>query len=466
MIVPCSLPVAVEFDLVILGGSPAARYAALSASRFQARIALVEPPGMPVFQPLYPAILSQLPPNLPPFTEPSVWAAEVVATQEEQLSLSHLASLGVDVIAATGHFSRQPRLSVRVEGRELRSRAYLLAPRTMTAIPPIEGLEKIGYQTPQTLWNTLESAKSPKTWAIVGGNSQAVELAQILYRLGKEVTLIAQSSQVLKREDPDIAKLLQASLEADGMTLITQAKVTQVKQIEGEKWLLAGNKAIETDEILLCSRPFPDVEGWNLAEAGVKLKKHGFKLNSKLQTTNPQIYALGGSSASFLQPHIAQAEAELILKNTLFFPWHSMDYSTFPTGIFSQPPVAQVGFTEAQAQEKFGKDFHILRHYYKGLSRAQMQGEITGFCKVLIRGNGEILGGAIVGREAMELIGAIAQAMQHKLKITDLAKYPAISSTLAEILPHTAAEWNHRRTYRRRDFWEGWFNFLRSWSRG
>jgi pyruvate/2-oxoglutarate dehydrogenase complex dihydrolipoamide dehydrogenase (E3) component len=406
-------------------------------------------------------------------TEAIQWADGVVSTLEEQHSPAILASLGVDVIVGEGEFCRKPYLAFVVNGRRLRSRAYLIATGSRPGIAAIDGLQATGYRTPTDIWQQISPGQLPvdasprPCWVVIGGGASGTELAQTLSRLGADVTLVVRSSHILPKEDPEAARVVQAQLEIEGVRVLTQTEVTQVKQIDGKKWVLAGNKAIEADEIVLCTRPQPNVTSLNLEGVGVKMNRRGMELNEKLQTTNPRIYACGDVAGGYQTAHIARYEASIALKNALFAPIFKVDYRAIPTGVFSEPMLARVGLTEAQARRQYGKDVLVLRQYFKAVAAAQILGEITGFCKILVRRNGEILGATLVGMEAAELMGAIALAMQQKIKVDALSQLPAISPTLSEIIQQTANEWHRqrlRKNTRLEDFLEGFFNFRRSWS--
>jgi pyruvate/2-oxoglutarate dehydrogenase complex dihydrolipoamide dehydrogenase (E3) component len=191
-------------------------------------------------------------------------------------------------------------------------------------------------------------------------------------------------------------------------------------------------------------------------------------LNEKLQTTNPRIYGCGDVAGGYQFPHLAQYEADIALNNALFFPWFKVDYLGIPWAIFTDPPLARVGLTEAQARRRYGKDVLVVRQYFKVLDKAQLLGETTGFCKLVVRQNGEILGASIVGAQASESIGEIALAIRRKLKVGVLADLPHASSTLTEIIGKTAIEWRRQRLKRNemlQNFLEGFFNLRRHWSR-
>lgn len=508
---------AVDYDLIIIGGSPAGTYAAIAAAKLKARVALVETePSQSDWQG-YSAIaqqtftqlgrVAQQVKNAPQFgiyqahrdsppqqsslfvqwTEARQWAQAVVSNCSEQRSPAILGSLGIDVILGRGEFCRRPYLGFVVNNRRLRSRAYLIATGFRLTIPEIEGLQRVGYLTPTDLWqdglnvgnfnesDTLHPSPQtqantpgrqlPKNWVVIGGNPMSIELAQTLIRLECEVTLVVSTPQILPTEDSEVSRLIQAQLEAEGIRILTQSPVTHVRRIDEKKWVQAGNQAIEADEILLTTQQ-PKLESLNLEGVGVQFQKQGLVLNEKLQTTNPRIYACGGSSGAW-SSHVSQYESRLILRNALFLPLFKVDYQRIPRVIFSDPQVARVGLTEAQAIHRYGKAVFVVRQYFKSLDQAQILGETTGFCKLLVRRNGEILGASLVGPGASELIGAIALLVQQKLKVNAIAQLPHASPTLSEIIQKTALEWQRQRLERNQTFGtflESFFNLRRRWS--
>ncbi|MEQ9671548.1 dihydrolipoyl dehydrogenase family protein [Coleofasciculus sp. G2-EDA-02] len=437
-------------------------------------------------------------------TEAMEWANMVVSTCSEATSPAILASLGVDVISGDGEFCRLPHLGFVVNNRRLRARAYLIATGSCAEIPDIDGLDTTSYFTPRTIWNHVDKFRhkvigagltsrvppetdkvikptplgepeeleeiSPfqlqKHWLVVGGTPSAVELAQTLARLDYQVTLAVSEAHIFPQEDSEASCLVQAQLEAEGIRVLTQSSVTQVRLIEGKKWVQVGNQAIEIDEILWATGQTPNIESLNLAGVGVKFSRKGLKVNQKLQTTNPRIYACGDVIGGYQFEHIAEYEANIAIKNALFFPLWTVDYQGIPWTIFTDPTLARVGLTEAQARERYGKDVWVVRQYFKSLDKAQIIGETTGFCKLVVRRNGTILGGLIVGAGADELIGAIALLIRHKIKVGSLAKMPQASPTMSEILSKTAQEWQRQRLERNQmlqNLLEGFFNWRRNW---
>ena len=522
----------VEYDLIVIGGSTAGIYAAIAAAHLNARVALVEHEQLQTnwlgYGALYTQALIQVgrvqeqvrdasqfgidssytdstPQQQVPsvhFTEVMQWAQAVVATCSEQNVSTVLASLGVDVISGTGEFCRRPHLGFVVNNRRWRARAYLIATGSRPTIPDIDGLQTVGYFTPEDIWQPRRegaggvggvisslpslSSSSPTwdslspfqlqgSWVVIGGGSIGTTLAQTLARLNCDVTLVVSTPHILSKEDPEASRLVQAQLEAEGVRILTDSLVTQVRQIEDKKWLQAGNRAIEADQILLATGQQPNLESLNLEGVGVKFHTQGLKLNEKLQTTNPRIYACGDVIGGYQFAHIAEYEASVALKNALFLPIFKVDYRPIPWAIFCEPQLARVGLTEAQARQRYGKDVFVVRQYFKNLDKAQLLRETTGFCKIVGRQNGEILGASIVGPNASEMIGAIALYIKHKIKLDASpfglaslhADFPQVSPTLSEIIYKTALEWQRQRQSRNKtlqNFLEGFFNLRRHWS--
>lgn len=485
---------AVDYDIAIVGGSLAGRYAAKAAVQLRATVALVEPPPsrgantrsslsdllaphtlarVGYFQQLADSQFGSHWHNTHTANGYSVrlaaamqWAHGVVANLEDQNSPAVLASLGVDFIQGTGQFEPQPRLAFSVNGRRIVARSYIIATTSCPAIPEIEGLQTTGYLTAADVWQSLSDPKPSKHWAILGGDPTGCQLAQTLVRLGFDVTLIVKRPSILAKEDPEIAQLVRATLEAEGVRVLTATPVTQVKQIENKKWVQAGDEAIESDEILLCGGQKPNFDGLNLEAVGIKWQRQRLQLNQKLQTTNPRIYACGDAIGGYQFANLANYEAKIALKNALFLPVFKVDYSSIPWAIFSHPHLARVGLTEIQARNRYGEDVLVLRQYFKTLAAAQIQDEITGVCKLVVRRNGIILGAAVVGSQAGELINAIALAIAHRLKVDAIANLAPIYPSLSEILHQTAAEYLQAKLASNsvlHNFLEGFFNFRRSY---
>lgn len=487
-----------DYDLVIIGGTAAGRYAALTATNFPARVALVEPPSLQDLQAggkesialglkysqtlreaarfahqishpqfgLRPDLANSSMPIALQFNGVTKWAEGVVSNLSEIDDLAVLAARGVDIIFGNSEFVAKPDLALIAGDRSLRSRCYLLACPTMPAIPYVEGLSSVGFFTSETFGELAKLPLLPKSLAVIGADPSGVEVAQTLARLGVAVTLVVKGSHILTKEDREAAGLVQAAMEAEGVRILTATEVTQARVIDGKKWIQAGPRAIEAEEIFLAAGRQHNFASLNLEAAGVKFSDRGLILNEKLQTTNSRIYAIGDVAGGYSFPHIANCEAAVAVKNALFLPLFHIDYRGIPWAIFSDPQLARVGLTEAQARRRFGDDLIVAREYFKNVERSQMSGETTGFCKIVGRRNGEILGATIVGPQAAELIHAIAFAVPRGMKVEAIAELPYIWSSFSAINGQTAAVWEAQRFRSNtlmQNLWENLFYWRRYW---
>jgi pyruvate/2-oxoglutarate dehydrogenase complex dihydrolipoamide dehydrogenase (E3) component len=477
---------AVDYDLVILGGTAAGRYAAIQAVQWKARVALVEPQVYNSTADLHHQTLIHLGSlsqqmRRSPFqglqwgsaaerqlrlhwTEARSWAeaiAEVLTAQGSPgHSLELLAAAGVDVVQGQGEFCRLPRWGISVNGRLLRSRAFLLTPATQVRVPAIAGLANVGYLTFDTLWQQSWQTP-PDRLFILGSDPRGVELAQVLSRLGTQVTLVTRTS-LLPHADRQASHLIQAQLEAEGVRVLPQAIVHQVEPMGNGILLKVNDRSLAAEALLLATPVHLDLMALNLESVGVVWQPHSIVVNAKLQTTHSQIYACGEVLGGYSSQTLGQYEAAIALRNALIWPSARVNYPQVPLAVFTDPELARVGLTEAQAQQAYDEPLVVLTQFAKTLTKAQIQAETTGFCKVIVRRNGEIVGAHWVGTAASEAIGMIALAMQQRIKIGAIAQLPLISSTHAELLQAIAQQWQHR-TQQRHGL-EAWLRLRRDWS--
>ncbi len=475
-----------DYDLVILGGSITGRYAALLAAKMQARVALIEPKeqGLKMgYKGLFPIAASvQNPHQISLLSTGEAefnfkghqvkhWVDSVRKNYELLYSHQRLGSCGIDVIIGQGDFINSPRLGFKINHRILRSRHYLLALASEPKIPAIEGLLSTGFITPETVNLLLEKRQGlseiiPQRLAIIGGTPAGVELAQVFTRLGMNVLMVVKGNHILGKEDPEAVQFIQGQLEAEGVKILTKTPVIQVKKIDDKKWIQAGNTALEVDEILIACGSQVNVDSLNLKTVGVNFKGKYLCVNEKLQTTNPRIYACGDLLGGYGFEHLAQYEAQIALKNTLYWPRFKVNYQGIPWAIFSNPQLAQVGLTETQAKQRYGTQVIVERQSLKMMIQAQIWGETTGFCKLVGLSNGKLLGATVVGSQASELIHILALAIRQGINLKTLAEFPAILPTFSEVYHQSAIAWIEQRRRQNTvlfDWIENLFHWRRYW---
>ncbi len=481
---------AVDYDLIILGATPAGIQSAIAAATLKARVALLtqgDPlPALPEALPSQallhlaqisqtaaaplPAALATQPPTRPDWQWARVdqWLEGIRRNVAVGRSETALAYQGVDVSTMPGVFCRKPALGVRVGDRVLQARGYLLAMGARPAIPSIAGLEAVGYLTADQVPAQLERLSSLKTVFILGNGKTAVELAQTLVAFGLQLILVTQQPTLLPQGDRELTQLIQAQLEAAGVQLWLQTTIDQVRSHQGQKQLLIGNTVLSADEIILAAGHAPDLKALQLEAIGVQWDDRGVRVKPTLQTTHPRIYACEGRVGRECDAAVASAEAAIALKNILYFPVHRINYPTIPMVLHS-PPAAWVGLTIAQAQQQYGRRQVVeLQRSRHNLPTAQITDDLTGFCKLVGHRNGTLLGAHLVGAQAGEAIALLALAMQQRLKMSAIAQLIPPTFTLAELVQQTATDF--RRDYFHQHPWQQdaidtFFDLRRAWSR-
>ena len=452
---------AVDYDVVVIGGGSAGLVVASAAAQLKAKVALVEREHLggdclyfgcvPSKSMIHAARTAYTVKHAARFgvhtqvseinfAEAIAHVQQVVGTIAEHDSRERFESLGVEVIFGDGQFL-DPR-TFAIGDRTLTARAFVIATGSRPALPPVTGLKEAGYLTNVEVFSLQER---PRSLAVIGAGPIGCELGQSFHRLGTEVTLISSRDQILPKEDPDAAAVVRRQFEAEGIRILTNARAERVEVIDGQKHLWVGDEKLIVDQILVAAGRVPNVESLNLQAAGVEVGKDGLTVNAKLQTTNPRIYGCGDVIGGYQFTHVASYEASIVLKNALFLPVTQAKYDVIPWATFTDPELARVGLTEQQAIARYGQDVYVLKHDFKDVDRALAERSPSGFAKLITKANGEILGAHIVGPSAGELIHEVVLAMTHNLKASALNGMIHIYPTLAEVNSKAALQLTKRK---------------------
>jgi pyruvate/2-oxoglutarate dehydrogenase complex dihydrolipoamide dehydrogenase (E3) component len=318
---------------------------------------------------------------------------------------------GIDVYLGQARFTGPG--AVDVDGTELRFKKAVIATGARAAAPPVPGLAEAGYLTNETVFELTER---PERLAIIGAGPIGCELAQAFQRLGSRVTLLEMTPQVLGREDPDAAAIVQRTLARDGVELLLGATLRKVERKGDEKVLHVSvgerEEQLVVSEILVGAGRTPNVEGLGLETVGVALDPHrGVKVDDRLRTTNPRIFAAGDVCMDWKFTHAADAAAKMVVQNALFFGRKTLSSLVMPWCTYTEPEVAHVGLYERDARAR-GIEIDTYQVPIAKANRAVTDGEEDGFVKVHVRkGKDEILGATIVAAHAGEMISEITVAM-------------------------------------------------------
>lgn len=353
--------------------------------------------------------------------------------------------LGIDVFLGDARFTG--RDTVAVAGKTLRFSKACLATGARPVTPPIPGLAEAGCLTNQTLFSLTEL---PQRLAVVGGGPIGCEMAQTFARFGSQVSLIEMAGHVLIREDADAAEIIQNALKRDGVQLVLNTKLSEVKDGPDGKVLLIEStdgtkRELAVDEILIGVGRAPNVEGLDLETAGVEYDRSGVRVNDRLQTTNPRIYAAGDICFPYKFTHTADALARIVIQNALFFGRAKSSTLTIPWCTYTNPEIAHVGMSARQAEQR-GMAVDTITVPLNEVDRAVLDGEDAGFLKLhLKRRTDAILGATLVARHAGEMISEITLAMVSRVGLRTIAKTIHPYPTQAEVIKKAADAYNRSR---------------------
>jgi pyruvate/2-oxoglutarate dehydrogenase complex dihydrolipoamide dehydrogenase (E3) component len=370
--------------------------------------------------------------------------------------------LGVDVFLGEGRFVG--RDAVEVAGKRLRFARCAVCTGARAATPPMAGLAEAGYLTNETVFSLTEL---PPRLAVIGSGPIGCELAQTFARFGSRVTIIERGAQILGREDRDAAAVLQAAFVREGIHLEFAAKILNVEKRAAEKVLHLERQGetfdLTVDAILVGIGRAPNVEGLNLEAAGIEYDKSGVKVNDRLRTSNPHVYAAGDICSQYKFTHMSDAQARILIANALFMGRQKNSALTIPWCTYTDPEIAHVGMYQADAEAR-GIEVATFTVPFSEVDRAVLDGEAEGFARVHVRkGSDEILGATVVARHAGEMINEITLAIVSRSGLSAVGKTIHPYPTQAEALKKLADAYNRTRlTPRVRRLLESWLK----WQRG
>ena len=361
---------------------------------------------------------------------------EVIAAIEPNDSQERFEGLGVTVIRGVARFVG-PDI-VEAEGKQIKARRVVIATGSSPAVPPIRGLSDVSFFTNETIF---DNEVLPQHLVVVGGGPIGVELSQAYRRLGADVTLI-EMAEILSKDDPELKQVITDRLREEGIDMLTSARVTSVRR-HGQGSIVVVEKEGSKHEIhgmhlLIAAGRKPNTDSLGLEEAGIAYDKSGIKVDARLRTTNKKVFAIGDVTGGLQFTHVAGYHAGIVIRNALFRLPAKSDTSVSPWVTYTDPEIANVGLTEAQAREKFGNGIRILKWPLEDNDRAQAERSLRGLAKIVTTARGRILGAGIAAPNAGELIQPWTVALYAKLKIGAMANYIAPYPTMGEISKRAA----------------------------
>jgi len=370
----------------------------------------------------------------------------VIKAIEPHDSAARYTALGVDVVHGTARIVSPWEVDITHEdGRtqRLSTRSIVIATGARPFVPPLPGIDKIGYLTSDNVWNLREL---PQRLLVLGGGPIGCELTQAFARLGARVTQVEMTPRIMMREDQEVSEMVTQRFRAEGVAVLVDHRAREFVSEDGEKILIAEHAGqdvrIPFDAVLVAVGRVANLEGYGLEELGIPVGRT-VEANEFLQTVYPNIYAAGDVAGPFQFTHTAAHQAWYAAVNALFDPiWKfKADYSVIPWATFVEPEVARVGLNELEAKEK-GIPCEVTTFGIDDLDRAIADSEAHGFIKVLTApGKDRILGVTIVGEHAGDLIAEYVLAMKQGIGLNKILGTIHIYPTLAEANKYVAGNW-------------------------
>jgi pyruvate/2-oxoglutarate dehydrogenase complex dihydrolipoamide dehydrogenase (E3) component len=340
--------------------------------------------------------------------------------------------LGCTVIRAFARFTG-PR-EVQAGDTLIRARRFVIATGSRALIPPIPGVDTVPYLTNETVFDLRER---PSHLIVIGGGPIGVEMAQAHRRLGCEVTLI-EGAQVLGREDPELASVVIQALQDEGIALVEGQPVVRLAGDEGRVEVTLGDgRQITGSHLLMAVGRKVALDGMDLDAAGIAHTAKGVTVDTRLRSSNRRVFAIGDVAGGLQFTHVAAWHAGIVIRQAVLGLPARADPRALPRATYTDPELAQVGLTEAEARAAHGDALTVVRAGFGHNDRAQAEGKTTGLVKVMVV-RGRPVGAGIVGPQAGELIGLWSLAISARLKMSAIAGMVAPYPTLGEVSKRAA----------------------------
>jgi len=352
--------------------------------------------------------------------------ANVIATIEPHDSQERFEGLGVNVIREFGHFIS--KTEVQAGETVIEARRFVIATGSSPFVPPIPGLDDVPYFTNENIFDLRER---PDHLLIIGGGPIGMEMAQAHIRLGSKVTVI-EGAKALGNDDPELAAIALENLRAEGIEIAEDALAETIsKDANGITVKTKDGRSFSGSHLLMAVGRKANIDTLELNKAGIRHDRT-IRVDAGMRSTNRKVYAIGDVAGGLQFTHVAGYHAGVIIRSMLFGLPSKQRTDHVPWATYTDPELAQVGLTEAQARKKHRQALTVTRFEFAGNDRAIAEGKTTGLIKVMIV-KGRPVGASIVGPQAGELIQVWALAISSKLKMSAISAMIAPYPTLGEV---------------------------------
>ena len=407
-----------------------------------------------------------------PFRRIMARVHEVIQTVAPHDSVERYTELGVEVLQGYARIFDPWTVEVTLNDgskRLLTTRSIVIAAGAKPFVPPLPGIETVGYVTSDTLWEGFAKRDTPPGRVVIlGGGPIGTELAQALARLGSEVTQVEKGDRILVREDAEVSEMARQALQQSGVHVLTDHVALSCEQVDGQKYLTVSHQGQEKRipfDVLVCAvGRVARLEGFGLEALDIPVART-VTTNEYLETIYPNIYAAGDVAGPYQFTHTAAHQAWYAAVNALFGSLRKfkVDYRVVPWTTFIDPEVARVGLNEQEARAQ-GIPHEVTRYGIDDLDRAIADSAAHGFVKVLTApGKDRILGVTIVGEHAGDLLAEFVLAMKWGLGLNKILSTIHTYPTLSEANKYAAGEWKRAHVSRRV---LDWLECFHAWRRG
>ncbi|MDD5760058.1 MAG: FAD-dependent oxidoreductase [Desulfobulbaceae bacterium] len=444
-----------DYDIGIIGGGAAGLTVASGAAQLGAKTLLIEKeaalggdclhygcvPSKTLIKTAHVYHLMKTGPafGLPAITPPpvdfkhiSTRIKSVIGTIQKHDSVERFCQLGAKVEFGTPQFTDEH--AIRLAGKSISARTWLIATGSSSTIPPVDGLDKTPYLTNRDIFSL---DKLPNSMISLGAGPIAIEMAQAFGRLGTEVTVIQRSGQILSKEDKDLADIVQHVLEEEGICFQMNASVVNTRDLGHERQVVIQKSTGETvtlraEAVFVAMGRTPNTAGLGLEKIDIPFNQQGVMVNKYLKTSHSHIYAAGDVIGGYQFTHVAGYEGGVVLSNAIFHLPKRVNYTHVPWCTYTHPELASIGMNEKRAKSA-GIDYSVWSEEFASNDRGLAEGDAVGRIKLLLDHKEKPIGVQILGAHAGDLLSEWVAIMSGGLGLSKIASAIHPYPTLGEI---------------------------------